>query len=352
MKRFCRLIVSGCLSFLIISMFSCSEEIDLYPDNYEGQLFVWACLDGTGGVQQVKIRKAIMGEANVFDLLDDPASYLPDDSLKVYLVQEGGMPIYLEPVVYPPQTGAFAEDSNVIYETPHYYPWPGEKHKLVITNLETGLITSSEIITVTKPSFSYPVIGSAQDKFFFTLSNRPFHISWKGNKVSLWSISLKYLDILQTGDTLFRKATYTGALTLGYPENNGEFHYSREFPLAYLWRIFNMLIQEDPDVHYRMFYRFDFCIWGGDKNLGNYLETAQRFDDNRKQYFSNITNGAGLFYSMNHTLLKNVCPKDDFATVLHRSDSVKHLKFSNFIFYGYYIDPDSVGSNPLIPVDL
>lgn len=333
-------------------MFSCNEEIDLYPDQYEGQLYVWACLDGTGGVQQVKIRKAIMGEKSLNELLEDPASYLPEDSLKVYLLHEGGIPVYLKPVVYPPQAGAFAEDSNVIYETPHYYPSPGEKHKLVITNLETGLVTSSEIISVNKPSFSYPVIGSAKDKFYFTNSERPFHISWTGDKVSLWLISLKYLDILLTGDTLFRRATYTGPLSMGIPDNNGEYHYAREFPLAYLFMIFNKLIEEDPEVHYRMFYRFDFGIWSGDQSLGTYLETAQRFDDNRKQYFSNITNGAGLFYSMDRTLLKNVCPKDDFAAVLHRSDSVKHLKFSNFIFYGYYIDPDSLASKTLIPVDL
>ncbi len=339
MKKFCRLIVSGCLLFLIISMFSCSEEIDLYPDGYEGQLFVWACLDGTGEVQQVKIRKAILGEASLNELLKDPSSYLPDDSLEVYLVPESGMPVYLQPVIHPPQTGAFAEDSNVVYETPHYYPWPGEKHKLVITNLETGLVTSSEISAILPPEFTYPSPKSIRSKFNFTDRERPFYITWNDSGNSIWSISLKYLDILKNGDTLYRKKTFSS--------EPGESTNYREFALPYLYNIFNKLIPEDPAVDFRMFYRFDFGVWSSDARLSSYIFYSRRFSDNRKQKFDNIDNGTGLFYSVNHAYLKEICPKESFAIVLHQSDSVKHLKFSQFLYPGFFIDPDSVASNPV-----
>lgn len=340
MKRFCRLTVSGCLSFLIISMYSCTEEIDLYPDGQPEQLFVWGCLDGSGVLHQIKIRKGITEEGQDVDLFTDPSNYLPTGSIEVSLSSEGDNPVYLKPVLYPPQSGSFAQDSNIIYEGYDYLPDPGKKVRLMIKNLETGAETTSEINLLRGLSFTYPVPEAVKASYDFNITDHPFHISWSGGSVSIWSISIKYLDILSNGDTIYRKGTF-------YSDYKDSSYPLREFALDYLYSIFTKVIPDDPDVDYRMFCRFDFGVRAGDYNLYRYLSLASKFSDNRKLTFNNISGGRGLLYSINHTELKNIRPKDKFANALFYSDSVKHLKFSRFIYDGYFFDPDSTASNPL-----
>jgi hypothetical protein len=211
----------------------------------------------------------------------------------------------------------------------------------MIKNLETGAETTSEIDLLRGLAFTYPVPEAVKASYDFTITDHPFHISWSGGAVSIWSISIKYLDILTTGDTIYRKGTF-------YSDLRYSSYALREFALDYLWTIFKRVIPEDPDVDYRMFCRFDFGVRAGDYNLYKYLSLASKFSDNRKFTFNNISGGIGLLYSINHTELKNIRPKDNFTNALFYSDSVKHLKFSRFIYDGYYFDPDSTSSNPLI----
>jgi len=339
MKSFHRPVPLGTLLFLALCLLSCSTEIDLYDDAYSDQLFVWACLDGSGDLHQVKVRKAISEEASLEELLARPDAYLPGFSPEVSLSTQYGYSVLLDPVLYPPQSGTFAQDSNLIYEARDYYPDSGDSVELSVADPVTGEVVSAVIKPLGRPAFRYPFPGSENARYNFTDPERPFYISWSGGDVWVWSISIKYLDILLTGDTIYRKGTFFGEPKYSSP--------AREFPLEYLWNIFRKVIPDDPMVDYRMFHRFDFGIWAGDYHLSLYLANANKFNDNRRAHFCNIRGGAGLFYSVNQCELKNIRTYDNFANRLHTEDTLGYMKFSRYIYNGFFIDPDSTLANPI-----
>jgi len=319
---------------LAIGLGACSTEIDLYKDETVNELFVWACLDGSGGVQQVKIRKAISEEDQLVEVIKDPAHYLPPHPLEVSFSQGAGKSFQLQPVLYPPQEGTFAEDSNLIYEIAGFQPRFGQAVTLTIKDQVTGKEVTSSINALPMPRFTYPYPGSENARYSFTDKLRPFHISWLGGNCWIWSISIKYLDVLQSGDTIHRKGIFYGETKYSEP--------SREFPVDYLWNIFRKVIPVDREVDYRMFYRFDFGVMAGDYNLANYMQNTAQFKDKRREQFCNMTGGTGLFYSVNHTELKNIKTYDLFGYYLHTTDTLLPLKFSEFFFTGFYKDPDSI----------
>ena len=326
---------------------SCNNEIDLYPADAPKMLYVLGCLDGTGGLQQVKIRKLITGNINADLMINDPAYYLPDTSVRVYLEEPSGNRIELHPVCYPPQSGgSFSQDSNFIYEIAGYRPGPGETCTLKIEDPEIGKTLSASVTAMMPAEFTYPVKESVvHGRFRFTDANRPFHISFTPAPASVWTISIKYVDFLLNGNLLCRKATYCGPS--GYEAYNVSM---QEFPLYYLWRIFNLTIPDDPNVDFRMFYRFDFSIWTADSALSGFMGVANRFTDNRKQYFSNIDGGMGLFFATHHDRLKNVWPLEAFHQLLATNDTTRHLKFSGIPYDGPYTDPDSSLVNPFFSI--
>ena len=322
-------------------LISCSTEIDLFPEDAPEVLYVLGCLDGTGGIQQVKIRRMIKGEGDATLLINDPSYYLPDKSIRVLLENYSGEQYSLNPVLYPPQTGGlFSQDSNLIYELSGFKPAPGRTCTLRIEDSVNGKTLQAQIYVMPPAYFSFPVKESVvQSKFDFTNRYRPFHISYSSVPVSIWSISLKYMDFMVNGEKHCRKATFSGARRF-YLDGN------REFDLVYLTSIFKILIPEDPQVDYRMFYRFDFTIWTGDDALSKYLKTSSSYVDNRKFSADNIEGGMGLFYNISHEQLKNVCPKERFCDFLADTIALKPMKFSRIPYNGPYTDPDSTLVNP------
>jgi hypothetical protein len=311
-------------------------------------LHVLGCLDGTGPLQQVKVRRLISGNLDAHLMINDPAYYLPDKSLEVFLENARGEKVRLDPVLYPPQSGGdFAQDSNRIYETTVFQTTPGLRVWLEIDDPANGKTITSAINTVGQAAFGYPAKGSLKGKFRFTDSQRPFHIEYSQAPASIWTVSVKYVDYLLNGGSVCRKVTYNGPAWYG---PHSDLHISQSFPLEYLWKIFNLSVPDDPDIDYRKFYRFDFTVWNGDSTLSNYMDVADRFTDNRKQYFCNIEGGMGLFFSVSHDRIRDIWPNDPFCAVLANADTLKHLKFSPYPYEGPYTDPDSVPVNPFLNI--
>ncbi|MCX6227473.1 MAG: DUF4249 family protein [Bacteroidia bacterium] len=318
MKTF-RLILSAAILWGL--SISCNNEIDMFPGDAPDMLYVIGCLDGSGTVQQVKVRRLINGKGDATVMVNDPAYYLPDTSVRVYLEEPSG---------------------NIIYQLGDYGLAPGQTYTLKIENPANGKTLSSSISALMPAEFTYPVPAAVvHGKFRFTDPERPFHISYLPASATVWTVSFKYLDFMLNGDTLFRKVTFSD--TPKYAPQN---EYGRDFQLAYVLGLLNKLILDDPMVDFRMFYRFDFSVWTGDEALANYLNIASRFTDNRKQYFSNIKGGMGLFFAVHHAKLKNVCPLESFNSVLADSSTIRHLKFVRFLYNGPYTDPDSTLFNP------
>jgi len=324
------------------ALISCNNEIDIYPDNAPEMLYVVGCLDGTGSLQQIKIRKLITGNVDASVMLNDPAYYLPDTSIRVYLEEESGNSRLLSRVIYPSQTGGlFSQDSNLIYEVANFRPKPGFTSTLRIEDPGHGKTLSSQVVALNPAAFTYPVKESViHSKFRFTDAQRPFHIGFTAASASAWTIAIKYVDVLPDGEQICRKATYCG------PPNFRNPSFGQEFSLNYLFLIFNRSIPDDPSVYYRMLYKFDFSIWTGDSILATHMSVAEKFDDNRKQIANNINGGMGLFFATSHDFLINVCPVETLNSTLAFNDSTKHLKFSGVPYTGIYTDPDSTLVNP------
>ena len=334
------------LIFLAVSLQSCSEEVELFPENKQDQLVVWAYLDGNGAVHRAKVRKGITWIVDETGNDDrSGGGYLDPDSVEIWLSGEDVIRLDYKPMPYPAyeneQNGAAL---NLIHELEGFNPHSGSSYQLNIRNLANGEITTAVISAGPFAGFSYPSRVTENTLFDFTLSYHPFKITWYAAPITSWSIRIKYLDILKSGDTIYRAPVFHSAWS--YYNN------TREFPLDYLWSLFNKIIPTDNKVDFRMFYRFDFVVWSGDHHLRNYLKVAQGYTDNRKQYFSNVENGLGLFYFTDSEMIRNVRPKDAFGSRLSESDSVKHLKFVRHLYEGKF--PDSLFSmqNPLIPLNL
>ena len=305
---------------------SCDNVVEMFPDNAPDTLYIIGCLDGYGGMQQVKVRKLIHGHGEGSMLINDPESYLPDSSARVYLQDPSGNLTTMNPVVYPRQTsGPVAQDSNVIWQLDNYPLIPDQKYTLKIDNPAMGQVVTSTLYSMPTAGFTYPVPASViHSKFKFTDPVRPFHIEFTPASAVIWSVSLKYLDFMANGDTLFRKATFSGQ-----PNYGGIV--GREFDLPYLFMLFNRLIQDDPKVDFRLFYRFDFLVW-------------------TKSSSAKINGGMGVFYAVHHAILKNVCPMESFNSALADSIDTKHLKFSRIPYDGPYTDPDSTAFNPFFTI--
>lgn len=324
---------------------SCDNEIEIYSEDAPDMLFVLGCLDGTGSLQQVKIRKLISGNEDASLMINDPAYYLPDKPLSVFLEESSGKSHQLQPQVYPPQTGGlFSQDSNVVYELKGYRPSPFRTCTLRIEDPDGGKTISATAQALLPVSFAYPTQESAlQVRYTFTDPQRPFQVVFGEAPASLLTVSLKYADIMLNGDTICRKANHT------YPPDFIPHPASgRAFPLNDVWLLFNRSIQDDPDVNFRMFYRFDFLVWTGDSAIANYFFVAERFADNRRQSFNNIDGGVGLFFATSHARLINVRPHEKFLSFLAVNDSTRHLKFSAAPYVGVYTDPDSTLVNPFL----
>jgi len=334
-----RLIVSAV--FILGLMISCNQEVELFPDNVPDVLYVLGCLDGTGGIQQVKIRRMIHGNGDDADMINDPARYLPAQFLRVYLENASGEQFPLKTVLYAPQTGGpFRQDSNLIYELAGFTPEPGQACTLRIEDSLNGTTVNATIMALTPASITYPAKESVvHGKFDFTDDRRPFHVTYTSAPVTILTMSVKYMDFMIGGDSHCRKAVFSGL-----PSYYG--YGLREYDLEYLTNIFKRLIPVDPRVDFRLFYRFDFSVWTGDGVISRYLNISNKYPDNRKFSADNMIGGKGLFYATSHDILKNVCPDNDFCKFLTESDSLKQLKFSRILYDGPYSDPDSSLANP------
>jgi len=329
---------------------SCNNEIDLYPDDAPQMLFVLGCLDGSGNLQQVKIRRLISGNEDATLMINDPAHYLPDTSLRVFLEDASGNRHQFSRVMHPPQTGGvFSQDSNLIYELDGFRPFPRRSYDLRIEDLSNGREISATIRSMSPAAFTYPTQEWVnQVKYNLTDQDRPFVIHYAVSPANILTVSIKYVDFMFSGEEICRKVSHSYPPVLlpliGLPQyENGQV-----FTLNDWWLLFNRTIKDDPQVDYRQFYRFDFTVWTGDSAIAKYLDVAERFADNRKQSFNNITGGMGLFFAASSDRLTNLCPLEKFVTFLASNDTTTHLRFLPFPFAGEYTDPDSLPVNPFL----
>ncbi len=340
--RFSARAVGPIMIILLSILLSCETTPDIMNNNAPNELFVWGFVDYQTGKHQVRIRESIQEEGNMFELAQDPEMSLPTDSLLVNLIlytPSETVVLKMHPVIYPKDDGAFATEQNVIHEVNYQIP-KGTPCSLFIKNLATGDTITSPLVQVTVPKFLYPKNnGWYVPTYNFNNGEEPFHIMFNvyGNLVQKLVTEIKYVDLLLNGDTVCQKAIFEGQPIYG---GSGFWEYNRTFPLDYVFNIFNKLIPEDPEVKFRWFYRFNFKGFAASEGLRDYWKLGDRFNDNRKLIFTNITGGYGVFYACDDTETGDIEPTRSFPDTLSSSPETVDLKFTRYIYRGTYIDPD------------
>ncbi|MCK5820423.1 MAG: hypothetical protein KAH17_00990 [Bacteroidales bacterium] len=345
-------IIRFILLLLSVSLLSCESEPDIMNDDAPPALFVWGYVDMQSGHHKVRIRRAIQEEGNMYELAQDPKLLLPADPIRVnliiYSLEDDKNPTIIEmhPVVYPKEEGNFSSEQNIIHEVE--YPIPEfSSCQVQIHNLASGEITSSGKVSAWAPGFLYPrKYGWYEPTFYFNNLEEPFHVHFKvyHDLVQKLVTEIKYVDVLENGDTICQKQIFEGQAIFGA----GAFEdYIRAFPIEYIFNILNRVIPEDPQVKFRWFYRFNFKALAADHGLRTYIQLAERHSDNRKLYFSNIIGGYGLFYACNFSETGDIEPTWSFADTLWESPATENLKFSKYMYQGTYIDPDTANMQVL-----
>ncbi len=328
--------------FLLYSLSSCETDPDIMNDEAANKLFVWGCVDMQSGKHQVRIRESIQDEGDMFELAKDPKMSLPNDSLLVNLIlytPTETIVLKMHPVIYPKDDGVFATEQNVIHEVNYQIP-KGSRCSLFINNLVTGDTITSPLVEVEAPGFLYPLdFGWYVPTYSFTNGEEPFHVTFNvyGNLVQKLVTEIKYVDLLLNGDTVCQKAIFESQPIYG---GFGFNELNRTFPLDYVFNICNRIIPEDPEVKFRWFYRFNFKGFAASEGLRDYWKLGDRFNDNRKLIFTNITGGYGVFYACDGTETGDIEPSRSFPDTLSSSPKTVDLKFSRYIYPGTYIDPD------------
>lgn len=327
---------------MVMLLSSCDNEIDLFHEDQEKTYVVFGLLNSTDEIQQVKIRMTSVTDAAIAEISIDSTGFSASPLIQVSLQewQNNNYATYpMSRIHYSNEPGIFMNTRNDLYET-HLMLFLDMAYKLIITNPENGDLVESKIVPVPAPKLAAP--NWSWIRYNFSLESDPFNIRFREvprTYVYLIGFTINYLEIYNSGDTLRQKGTWVfRPVYADVPpdyfvtrENFGKEHNQHiAKPLAY--RAFEQLIPDRPDLSYRQLISFDISVWGGDQNLRNYMEYGLKFNDNRKQAFTNISNGIGFFGACSHSDCLGILPDQNFMDSLPLDPLTAHLKFRTELY--------------------
>jgi hypothetical protein len=328
---------------------ACNSDIDLFNESQEKNYVVFGLLNTTDPVQQVKVRMTSVTDTPANQVVVDSSEFAAPSGLQV-TIQEWNQGYYatypLQAVIYPKEAGIFMNIRNDLYET-EFVPIMDMTYKLLIVNPANGDVVESKIVPVPVPRVGSPTWSWVRHNF----SNEadPFNIRFNEVPrvyVYIARFTLRYIDVLNSGDTILRNASW--AFDPRYSDDPPDYTPIREnrgrehniyVNQSYAYRVFDELIPDIADLHFRQLICFDISVWGGDQNLRNYTELGIKFNDNRKHVFSNISNGIGFFGACSHKDCEGVLPDQDFMDSLSIYVKTSRLKFRPELYRPDNLDP-------------
>ena len=324
---------------LLISLVfcSCENEIQLFPEGTDSTLMVYGILDANSPNQYVKIRKTFGGNTDLAGLVGNHELSRPPDSLKVNILESLETRSYkhsLSRVDMLKEPGQFSDDENIIYQG-SFWLIGTNRYDLIIDDPETGTQVTASTNAIEPPVLRFPTQGNTKYNFADTVNH--FYVKYvPSGSVHLQQFYINYVEILNTGDTLFKTANFELHARFRHPARP-VVTYTRTYSKDYVVNIIRYLVPEDYNVIERQLYSFDFVVWAGDEYLKDYLQLAEKFNDNRRQFFSNIEGGLGIFAACSHTSVEGIYPRQQFFDTLANSGRLKNLFFSNHRFGGEFI---------------
>lgn len=333
---------------------ACDNEIDLFRPDQEKTYVVFGLLNSSDPLQQVKIRMTSVSSEAIEGISLDSAQFSAPRNLQVSIreLYEGRNTVFqMVPVLYQKDPGIFFNTRNDFYET-SLDPVIDAEYKLEILNTGTGDSVTSLIVPVPQPKLGAPTWPWIRYNFSDTVN--PFNIRFREVPrifIYLVRFMIRYIEVYNDGDTLYQKASWV--FRPRYVDDPPEYNpgrenlgneHNRHMTRDYTYNVFDLLIPDRPDLNFRQLICFEVSVWGGDQNLRNYTEYGIKFQDNRRHYFNNITNGIGFFGSCSHSDCTGVLPDQYFLDSLPLKTRTARLKFkTSLLRLGHSPGPDHSG---------
>lgn len=321
---------------------ACDSDIDLFHEDQQKQYVVFGLLNSTDPLQQVKVRMTSVTDAALIDISADSTEFSSSPDLQVS-IQEWQNNYY---AVYPLTANRYAKDPGVFYNVRNdlfetrFTPYIEMTYKLIIKNPDNGDLVESKIVPVPAPKLGAPTWSWI--RYNFSNEGDPFNIRFSEVprvNVYLVRFTIRYIDVSEGGDTLLQSASW--AFPPRYTDDPPEYspthqnlgnEHNQHITKAYAYRVFGQLISDRPGLSYRQLICFDISVWGGDQNLRNYTEFGIKFNDNRKQVFTNINNGIGFFGACSHADCTGILPDRNFMDSLPLDPKTSRLKFRTELY--------------------
>lgn len=329
--------ILGIVSVILICV-SCGNEINLFPDEIPSAYMVYGILDANSEDQFVKIRKTFGGNSDIEELTGNNDLFNPPEYLSVEIEEwsdESSMiyPMTRNSLLKDP--GLFADDINVIYHG-SFLPEKTHRYNLLIKDPESGLVINASTQVVAPPNVRFPIVDHVKYRFSDTLNH--FYVKYEPTgSVHMQQFFINYIEILHSGDTLFQTVCFNVRPRFKEP-GRPVVTYTRTYSKNYVLNIMHMLIKEKESVAERQLHSFDFFVWAGDEHLKNYLQLSEKFNDNRRQFFSNIEGGLGIFAACSHVGLEGIWPLKYFYDTIANSSKISNLSFSNKRYSGEFMN--------------
>jgi hypothetical protein len=332
--------LAACSLFLILQ--ACSNDIELFRPDQAKTYVVFGLLNSTDPLQQVKVRMTSVTDASIGNIEADSNEFITDSSLQV-VIQEWHHDNYalyaLERVRYPKEPGIFFNVRNDLFET-KLVPHTDMDYKLIITNPDNGDIVESKISPVPAPKLGAPTWSWI--RYNFSLESDPFNIRYyevpRGH-VYLVRFTIRYINVMTIGDTLYSEGYWAFPPRFvddppEYSSNHESYgnEHNQHMSKEYTYRVFENVVPVIDGLAYRELICFEVAVWAGDENLRNYTEFGLKFNDNRKQVFTNINNGIGFFGGCSHTDCTGILPDQDFMDFLPIHSRTRALKFRTTLY--------------------
>lgn len=321
---------SHILAFILITILSiaCENEIQLFPEEIPANIMVYGIMDANSENQNVKIRKTFGGNTDLAGMAGNPDLFSPPESMIVRIEEHADESIIDHPLkreLFPKDPGLFSDDENVVYQG-SFWTQEARKYDLIIEDTITGEVIRASTNAVAPPVVRFPTAENVSYNFNDTLN--PFYVKYAPTGVvHFQQFFINYVEILHSGDTLYKTATFELRPKFKHPLRR-VITYTRTYHREYVLNIMRMLILQDEAVRERQLHSFEFAIWSGDEHLRDYIKLAERFNDNRRQYFTNIEGGLGIFASCAHTRIEGIWPRTAFYNLLATGEKLSHLDFS------------------------
>ncbi len=336
-------LIASLLGFIFTA---CETDINLYTDVKSDQVIIYGVLDCSAKTQVVRIGKMIRPDATALDFLS-LATPVQSDSLAVD-IQEWANGLYCN---YNLPVADSQENSNMTLFKGIFEPYDFMEYKLVVTNKNTGSLIIAKTLPLTDPKILKPGMDNMACTFSDTLN--PFEFKYSvipRGMIYQLELRIQYVEFTMQGDTLFKEGVF--AFNPVYVDDPPDYvptrinygkDVTRTIPPQYILNIFARIIPSSPSVDARLLYRFNFTVWAGNDILRNYIQMGSKYEDNRKQFFSNIVGGYGLFASCSHIAVTGLRPDDAFLTNLSESPTTSKLKFKRYLYNGRF----SVAKDPV-----